>query len=602
MSQRLVTFLHNRHPDRESNALTAVQERMALFGRPLTPGEIDALASEIGLPVALLHGVATFYEDTHPKSVGQTRILCCQGTACLVDGARETGAALEEVLQISHRQVTSDGAFSLEQVYCLGRCHAAPSLMIQRGSSREVVDQVTPAELPALLQLSRAGEPVSQAQEVRVEAHSEPVILLRRMDRGASATDLATALAGGAYEGLRKALQLTNAQIIEEVQTSGLRGRGGAGFPTGQKWSFAAGYDADQKYVCCNADEGDPGSYIDKLLMERDPHGLLAGMAIAGLAIGATEGVIYLRSEYPEAIAILETAIAEATAAGLLGSDILGTGKTFHVRLFLGAGAYVCGEETAMLRSIEGLRGEVSVRPPFPAEKGLYGKPTVVNNVETLANIDWILAHGGAAYAAIGIGRSRGTKAVSLNSLFARPGLYEVPLGTSVRTIIEELGGGLRDGLSLKGVQIGGPMGGILPPEDLDAPLGFEELAAVGGLLGHGSIVAIDSRVNMIDLARHLFEFTADESCGKCVPCRIGSVRGVELLDRLPQAIGRSVAELQLLEDLLETMELGSLCALGGGVPAAIYSILRHWRHELLLPTAPDAATGTSEQRGPADS
>ncbi|HYE79329.1 MAG TPA: NADH-ubiquinone oxidoreductase-F iron-sulfur binding region domain-containing protein, partial [bacterium] len=334
-------------------------------------------------------------------------------------------------------------------------------------------------------------------------------------------------------------------------------------------------------------DEGDPGSYIDKLILERDPHGLLEGMAIAGYAIGATRGVIYLRSEYPEAVDILKAAIAEAESDGVLGDSVLGTPFRFHVELFLGSGAYVCGEETAMLRSIEGLRGEVSVRPPFPAEKGLYGKPTVVNNVETLANCGWILEHGGAAYAAVGVGKSLGTKAVSLNSLFVRPGLYEVPLGVTLDYVCNTLGGGLREGLEMKGIQVGGPMGGILPPSLFDTPLGFEELAAVGGLLGHGGIVAFSQHDQMLDLARHFFQFTADESCGKCVPCRIGSVRGVEMVDRIAAGQWAPAEALPRMEELLETMELGSLCALGGGVPAALYSILRHYRGDLVAADRP---------------
>lgn len=582
MSQRLATFLHDRHPDRDSNALAVLQARTAELGRPLTLGELEALATETDLPVALLHGVATFYEDIHPREVGRTHLLCCQGTACLIEGSAALQTSLERELGITGHAVTGDGAVSIAPVYCLGRCHAGPSLMaVTAGDQRVVRDRVTADQIPALIAAAKKGTVSASPQEVHVEAHCETPILLRRIDCGNLATDLASAVAGGAYVGLERALAMEPTAILDAVKTSGLRGRGGAGFPTGMKWSFAAGYASTQKYVCCNADEGDPGSYIDKLLMERDPHGLLAGMAIAGLAIGATKGVIYLRSEYPEAIEVINNAIAEATAAGYLGTNLRGSGKAFEITLFLGSGAYVCGEETAMLRSIEGLRGEVSVRPPFPAEKGLYGKPTVVNNVETLANIGWIIEHGGEAFAAIGVGKSRGTKAVSLNSLFAKPGLYEVPLGLSLRTVVEVVGGGLRDGLTLKGVQIGGPMGGILPPGDLDTPLGFEELATVGGLLGHGSIVAFDQSVDMRSLARHLFQFTADESCGKCVPCRIGSVRGVELIDRLPTTNGSTTSELQLLGQLLETMELGSLCALGGGVPAALYSILKHWRHEL---------------------
>lgn len=572
MSQRLATFLHDRHPERESNALRALQER-ARLNRGLQPGDIEAIAAEFQLPVAWVHGVATFYEDIVPHARGRAWMQCCQGTACLVDGSARAEKALLEYLGVGEGQVTADGALSVEKVYCLGRCHAAPSAMVHLDDRMIVLDHLDRIDSAALVASINAGSLQPSVQEVIVESHASPTVLLRRMDRGAVATDLATAQAGGAYAGLRAALAMDPQAVIDTVKASGLRGRGGAGFPTGMKWQFAAANAADQKYICCNADEGDPGSYIDKLICERDPHGLLEGMAIAGYAIGATRGVIYLRSEYPEAVEMLRRAIADAEAAGILG--------IFTVELFLGSGAYVCGEETAMLRSIEGLRGEVSVRPPFPAQKGLYGKPTVVNNVETLANCGWILEHGGEAYAALGVGKSRGTKAVSLNSLFVRPGLYEVPLGVTLDYICNTLGGGLREGFAMKGIQVGGPMGGILPPSLFDTPLGFEELGVVGGLLGHGGIVAFSQHDSMLDLARHFFQFTADESCGKCVPCRIGSVRGVEMVDRIGTGAWGPSEGLPRMEELLETMELGSLCALGGGVPAALYSILKHYRGEL---------------------
>ncbi|MEO7995392.1 MAG: NAD(P)H-dependent oxidoreductase subunit E, partial [bacterium] len=578
----LATYLHDRHPQAESNALRLLQERVRRERRPLTPEDIAAVAQEYELPIAWVHGVASFYEDLDLRPRGTHAILCCQGTACLVDGSRAAQHALESALGIHEGEVTPDGQFSIETVYCLGRCHTAPSAMVvSDGDERMVIDHLQHHDPGALITSLRNGTLQPDAQDVIVEAHCDPTVLLRRIDRGAFAIDLATALAGGAYAGLVNALTMTPQAVIDEVKASGLRGRGGAGFPTGNKWQFAAANAADQKYICCNADEGDPGSYIDKLLLERDPHAVLAGIAIAGYAIGATRGVIYLRSEYPEAIAVLERAIREATEAGWLGSRIQGSEHDFRIELFIGSGAYVCGEETAMLRSIEGLRGEVSVRPPFPAQKGLYGKPTVVNNVETLATIGWIIEHGGTAYNAVGVGRSRGTKAVSLNSLFVRPGLYEVPLGVTLNYICNDLGGGLREGLTCKGIQIGGPMGGIIPPSQWDTPLGFEELAAIGGLLGHGGIVAFSQHDHMRDIAEHLLQFTADESCGKCVPCRIGSVRGVELVQRLVANPASASTEIPRLEELLETMELGSLCALGGGVPAALWSILKHYRHEL---------------------
>ena len=582
MSQRLATFLHDRHPESPSNVLQILQERTAEKGAALETADIESIAQELELPIAMLHGALTFYEDLSPRERGKYVFQCCNGTACMVDGAAEAERDLRRELGLEESDVSADGKFSIEHVYCLGRCHAAPSTMVvSEQRTRHVIDRVTTQDLPRIIKNVEAGEFEGIPQDVTVKAFSDPVILLKRIDDGATAADWVTARKGGAYDGLEKALQMKPSEVIEEVKSSGLRGRGGAGFPTGLKWSFAAGNDASQKYVCCNADEGDPGAYIDKLLMERDPHGLLEGMAIAGYAIGATKGIIYLRSEYPEAIAVLEQAIEDAKANNYLGSNILNFGVDFDVELFLGSGSYVCGEETAMLRSIEGLRGEVSVRPPFPAEKGLYGKPTIVNNVETLANIGWILGNGGAKYAEHGVGKSRGTKLVCLNSVFKNPGLYEVPLGVTIQYVTQHLGGGAREGLGIKGVQIGGPMGGILPPRLFETQLGFEELAEVGALLGHGSILGITWDDNMRDVARHLLEFTADESCGKCVPCRIGSVRGVEMLDRVARGTVDSATTRGDLAELNETMELGSLCALGGGVPAAIRSILEHWPDEI---------------------
>jgi len=328
----------------------------------------------------------------------------------------------------------------------------------------------------------------------------------------------------------------------------------------------------------CNADEGDPGSYIDKYLMEKDPFAVLEGIAIAGHAIGATHGFIYVRSEYPRSKPILQSAIDQARKAGLLGKNILGTQFSFDIDVVEGAGSYVCGEETALLRSLEGLRGMVTARPPYPAEKGLFGRPTVVNNVETLANLGWIVRRGGAEYAKYGIGKSRGTKGVSLNELFVRPGLYEVPLGMSLAKVLNEIGGGLKGGKKIKCVQVGGPLGGILRGDMLDVPLGFEEFEKVGALLGHGGIVAWDESVDVRDIAIHLFEFCDAESCGKCFPCCIELVKKM----RTSHGLGQNKADEVLLRELCETLKLGSLCAHGGAIPDPIRSLLNLFNAEML--------------------
>ena len=390
----------------------------------------------------------------------------------------------------------------------------------------------------------------------------------------------------GTLAGLTKALQtMSREEMLGHVERSGLRGRGGAGFPTATKWRFMAAnaVKAGEAFVVCNADEGDPGSYIDKYIMERDPFALLEGMALAAYASHATRGFVYVRSEYPLSKPVLEKAIFEARSAGWLGKNIRGSSFSFDVDVIEGAGSYVCGEETALLRSLEGLRGMVTARPPFPAEKGLFGKPSIVNNVETLANVGFIVRHGGAHYASFGHWKSRGTKVLSLNERFARPGMVEVPFGVTLREVLEGWAGGMKGGRPIKGVQVGGPLGGILPASLLDTKIGFDELDAVGGLLGHGGIVAFDGTTPMRDLAVHLFEFCDAESCGKCFPCRIGGRRGLEIVRRLKAR--RPAADVRrdvgLLTELCETMKLGSLCAHGGAIPIPIASLMVHFEAEM---------------------
>lgn len=373
--------------------------------------------------------------------------------------------------------------------------------------------------------------------------------------------------------GLKKALTMEPSAIVEAVVASGLRGRGGAGFPAGIKWRTVLGAAADQKYIACNADEGDSGTFSDRMIMEGDPYVLLEGMVIAGLAVGATEGYIYLRSEYPDAHVVLTTAIQRARAAGWLGSDVLGSGKAFDVHVRLGAGSYVCGEETAMLESLEGKRGIVRAKPPLPALEGLWGKPTVVNNVMTLAAVPFILDQGGEAYAAYGTGRSLGTLPYQLAGNIKQGGLVEVPLGVTIRELLYDFGGGSATGRPIRAIQVGGPLGAYLPESKFDTPADYESLAAAGGLLGHGGIVAFDDTVDMSKMARYAMEFCAIESCGKCTPCRIGSVRGVEVVDRLVEGKNRKKDE-ALLRDLCDTLTSASLCAMGGLTPLPVLSAL----------------------------
>jgi formate dehydrogenase iron-sulfur subunit len=397
-------------------------------------------------------------------------------------------------------------------------------------------------------------------------------------------------VAYGGYRGLEAALRMSGAEIVQTVTDSGLRGRGGAAFPTGIKWKTCLDAPAVQKYVACNADEGDSGTYADRMIMEGDPFVLIEGMTIAGIAAGATRGYIYLRVEYPHAHHALKEAIAAAQAGGYLGDDVRGSGKAFHLEVRLGGGAYICGEETSMLESLEGKRGQVRVKPPLPAINGLFGKPTVINNVVTFASVPIILDKGATFYRDYGSGRSRGTLPIQLAGNLKRPGLVERAFGLTLRELIEGYGGGTASGRPVRAVQVGGPLGAYIPASQLDAPIDYEGFAAIGGMLGHGGVVVFDDTVNMAAQARYAMEFCAIESCGKCTPCRIGSTRGVEVIDRLLTSdnAGRQREEV-LLRDLCQTMVAGSLCALGGMAPFPVLSALDHF-HEDFAGSAETAA------------
>lgn len=392
--------------------------------------------------------------------------------------------------------------------------------------------------------------------------------------------------AHGGWAGLRNALSLTQADVVAAVTASGLRGRGGAAFPTGIKWQTVLKAQAEQKYIVCNADEGDSGTFSDRMLMEGDPFCLIEGMIIAGLAVGATQGYIYLRSEYPRAFATLKTAIANAKTAGLLGANILNSGKTFELEVRLGAGAYICGEETSLLESLEGKRGQVRAKPPLPAIQGLFGKPTVVNNVVTLASVPIILAKGAEFYANYGMGRSRGTLAFQLAGNIKHGGLVEKAFGLSLQELLNDFGGGSRSGKPLRTVQVGGPLGAYVPAEQFNLPLDYEAFAKQEFMIGHGGVVAFDDSVNMAQMAQFAMEFCVEESCGKCTPCRIGSVRGVEVIERIRNGENRE-ANVELLKDLCDTMINGSLCAMGGMTPFPVLSALKYFPADFGVTAAP---------------
>jgi formate dehydrogenase iron-sulfur subunit len=390
-------------------------------------------------------------------------------------------------------------------------------------------------------------------------------------------------IAHGGFEGLKKALAMTGAAIVAEVTESGLRGRGGAAFPTGIKWKTVHDTKADQKYVCCNADEGDSGTFADRMVMEGDPFMLIEGMTIAGLAAGATKGFIYIRSEYPDAIATMKEAIEIAVASKWLGQNIQSTDHCFDLEVRRGAGAYICGEETAMLESLEGKRGMVRAKPPIPALVGLFGKPTIINNVLSFAAVPYILSNGAAAYKNFGMGRSRGTLPFQLAGNIKHGGLVEKAFGVTLRTLINDFGGGTFTGRALRAVQVGGPLGSYLPESQLDLPMDYETFAANAAMVGHGGVVVFDDSVDMAQQARFAMEFCAIESCGKCTPCRIGSTRGAETIDKIVAGIDRD-ANLLLLEDLCQTMTDGSLCAMGGLTPMPVMSAVKHFPEDFDRP------------------
>lgn len=378
----------------------------------------------------------------------------------------------------------------------------------------------------------------------------------------------------GGFAALRTALAMTPHEVVDEIAASGLRGRGGAGFSAGVKWRTVLQQDADRKYVCCNADEGDSGTFADRMVMEGDPFGLIEGMVIAGIAVGATMGYLYIRSEYPDAVASMRRAVATAYDAGLLGASVLGSDRTFDLEIRVGAGSYVCGEETAMLESLEGKRGMVRAKPPVPARHGLFGKPTVVNNVLTLATVPAIITMGAKEYAALGADGSAGTQVFQLSGNVRQGGVVEVPFGLTLGDLVDGFGGGTMSSRAVKAVQVGGPLGAYFDVSHWPVPLTYEEVAAAGGMLGHGGVVVFDDTADMAALARFAMEFCAEESCGKCTPCRIGSTRGVEVIDRIVAGVDRE-RNLLLLEDLCDTMTEGSLCAMGGLTPLPVRSALR---------------------------
>ena len=520
-------------------------------------------------------------------NLARHHVLVCAGTGCTSSGSAEVRDALHAKLV----EMGLDKEIDVVQTGCFGFCNLGPIMVVYPEGTFytkvkvEDVAEIAETHLKGgqvverLLYTIPGTETKAQDMSHIPFFQKQKRIALRNCGK-IDPEKIEEAIAHNAYQGLAKALtEMEPKDVIQVMLDSGLRGRGGAGFPTGKKWLFAAGYDSDEKYVVCNADEGDPGAFMDRSVLEGDPHSVIEAMTIGGYAINAHQGYVYIRAEYPIAVHRLQTAIDQAREAGLLGDNILGTGFAFDIDIRLGAGAFVCGEETALLTSVEGRRGEPRPRPPFPAEKGLWDKPTFVNNVETLANIPAIMLNGAEWFASTGTEDSRGTKVFAMAGKVNNIGLVEVPMGTTLRELIYEIGGGIPGGKAFKAVQTGGPPGGSLPASMLDTKIDFGSLIKAGSMMGSGGLIVMDESTCMVNIAKFFLEFTQDESCGKCPPCRIGTKRMLEILTKITEGEG-TMEDIDNLETLAKTISSSALCALGQTAPNPVLATLKFFRDE----------------------
>ena len=509
--------------------------------------DMEKIREEFLVGKANVFGAVSFYDFLKPSNQGK-KVYVCNGSSCMTAGTQD---ALQAKLQ---KYFSAD---EIGEMCCLGRCHENSSFHVDGKNY--------------------SGNAIDEIEKIK----KDQLVVADNYNVGAKGTAILTAEYGKVdsyYSIFTDCLKRSPEELLAELKASGLRGRGGAGFSMAFKLDSCRMATGDPKFIVCNADEGDPGAYSDRYIMEERPHALLMGMMMAGYITGAKHGVVYIRGEYPESVDIINDAIKELYDRSLLGDNIKGSGFSFQFKVIKAQGAYICGEETALLSSIEGQSPEVRIRPPYPTQQGLFNKPTVVNNVETLANLPFIMQNGGKAFAAIGTAKSTGTKLISLDGYFNKPGIYEVDMGTSLRIVIDELGGGFR--VPVKAMHIGGPLGGLVPVDKIDSlTVDFDSFAAGGFLLGHASVVCIPQDYPLVKYLEHLFRFTAHESCGKCFPCRLGSTRGYEMLEKA-QAEDYKINR-QLMDDLLETLETGSLCALGGGLPLPVKNALKYFDEEL---------------------
>lgn len=518
-------------------------------------------------------------DELHNRQQYRCRVMACSSTACLASGAAASRQALEEGVR-AHKL---DGEVQVAPSGCLGLCSEGPLVrVIERGGGSTLYRHVDPQVAATIVKAHLVGGTPSREHQLD---EAIPFFTRQRKIVLENAGEINPEriedyVARGGYQALSKALfEMTPEAVCQEIRHSGLRGRGGGGYPTGTKWEMLRSAQSEVKYVIANGDEGDPGAYMDRSIMEDDPHRILEGMAIAGYATGASQGFIYVRAEYPNAITRLEQAIRQAKRHGLLGKRILGSDFNFDIEIRIGAGAFVCGEETALMASIEGKRGTPRVRPPYPTESGLWGAPTMINNVETLANVPPIIRNGAAWFSSLGTESSKGTKVFALAGKLKYTGLIEVPMGITLREIIFDIGGGIPDGHTFKAVQTGGPSGGCIPEAYLDTPVDFESLQALGSIMGSGGMIVMDETSNMVDVAKFFMAFCVDESCGKCIPCRAGTAEMLALLDKILRGEANK-GDLALLEELCDMVRHTSLCGLGQSAPNPVLSTLRYFRHE----------------------
>ena len=548
-----------------------------------TTQDLAAIRAEMREKLAVRHGTpATDHYRKH--------VLICGGTGCTSSNSTRIRELLEEELKANG---IADQV-KVVQTGCFGLCALGPIMIVYPEGT--FYSRVNEDEIHEIVTEHLMNDRIVKHLVYQETLHTDGTVLplsdtrfYRKQKRVAlrncgviNPECIDEYIGTDGYLALEKVLTtMTSQEVIDSILASGLRGRGGGGFPTGRKWQFAANSKSDKKYVVCNADEGDPGAFMDRSVLEGDPHSVLEAMAIAGFAIGADEGYIYVRAEYPIAVHRLQVAIKQAREYGVLGKNIFGTGFNFDIQLRLGAGAFVCGEETALLTSIEGNRGEPRPRPPFPAVKGLFGQPTIINNVETYANVCQIILNGAEWFASMGTERSKGTKVFALGGKIQNTGLVEIPMGTTLREIVEEIGGGVPNGKKFKAAQTGGPSGGCIPATHLDTPIDYDNLIAIGSMMGSGGLIVMDEDNCMVDIAKFFLEFTVDESCGKCTPCRMGTMRLLEILNKITSGNG-TLEDIDRLENLCKYIKSASLCGLGQTAPNPVLSTLRYFRDEYI--------------------